>query len=123
MLRELIDLIRKGAPPVSDIVITHPDLAVAEMFVIAQDGRPMMRRKVLTHSESACDTNWACPLHSPSNHPLRWGDLAIEEGNPDPMFRLCRHGHAHPDPDSVLFLGLLPKTVHMMHLVCDGCCR
>jgi hypothetical protein len=69
-----------------------------------------------------------CPIHNPSNHPLRtapmtWSqDLGIAG-------RVCGCGNWHPDPDSLEHLnrrGLFARldaiaVVHPRH--CDGCCQ
>ena len=73
------------------------------------------------HPASACaDRDYGCPIHAPSDHPLRlaplrwWGNRAVLE-------RICVHGAGHPDPDQAEY----ERRVHGRDIrghACDGCC-
>lgn len=74
------------------------------------------RRLVVTHSATNCAR--PCPVHAPSEHPLRewprlWrADRGIVE-------RLCpTHGVGHPDPDDLRVRNHWAEAVHG----CCGCC-
>lgn len=68
------------------------------------------------HEDVLCDGRH-CPIHNPSNHPLKdapthWRtDRGIME-------RVCEHGVGHPDPDDIKVWRDHHESVHG----CDGCC-
>lgn len=75
------------------------------------------------HASSICeDDDFPCPVHKPSQHLMRhWPMVLSGEGFGEPVVellvsRLCPHGFAHPDPDSLRRLQIRPT-----HL-CDDCC-
>ncbi len=65
------------------------------------------------HNNTEC-VRGHCPLHNPSDHPLRDWRL---RWNADGEFyeRVCQHSVGHPDPD------LDPRPGHAGQ-GCDGCC-
>jgi hypothetical protein len=74
------------------------------------------------HNAIECAGDHCC-IHNPSRHHMRYWPQAIgAKGFPDSAGtitkRLCSHGFAHPDPDSIAFRGL----ECVMH-ECDGCCE
>ncbi len=80
-------------------------------------------RDLRVHAAGLC-LGENCPLHSPSDHPLKagplqWrGDLGIFE-------RLCDHSVGHPDPDSLDYKETLvgPDMAEAIGMhSCDGCC-
>lgn len=46
----------------------------------------------------AADCSGACPIHEPSDHPMKDWPTAWIDGR---FWRTCEHGFHHPDPDSV----------------------
>lgn len=68
-----------------------------------------------THGTSQCQGRH-CPIHNPSNHPLRNAPQAWQ-GELGYMQRVCSHGQYHADPDD--------WKVQLGHVrdACDGCCR
>lgn len=80
--------------------------------------RPVPLDRCSTHSTSDCRP--PCPVHAPSNHPLR---DARAQWRPDVGYveRVCAHGVGHPDPDDLAVRSALDDGVGVHG--CDGCCR
>lgn len=77
------------------------------------------------HGPEVC-TGRPCPLHAPSRHPLRAAPIMMPVTPDDIVLeRLCPHGIAHPDPDSVQLADILDPAGEGEHQIhpCDGCCR
>jgi hypothetical protein len=78
-----------------------------------------------THPESTCQGNNCC-IHSPSDHPLR---EAPQLWNPrfKTVYRMCVHGHVHPDFDDFVFKARSGVSHSLLALIgahdCDGCCH
>ena len=101
-------------------------LAHSGLYVVA---RPEMRSDIFaledgalltTHPVDRCSA--PCPVHSPSDHPLRKAPIRYEEGR---MERTCSHGRRHPDPDHLAFIEQVEGPLAWMGLWlhdCDGCC-
>lgn len=78
-----------------------------------------------THHESRCVGNF-CSIHNPSDHPLRDAPQLW-----DPRFRsiyrLCTHGHVHPDVDDFMFKWRSGLSLAALALIgahdCDKCCH
>lgn len=81
--------------------------------------------RLRVHPRQYCDGEPCC-IHNPSNHamvtfPLDWhSDLGL-------MVRVCPHGRAHPDPDSLMYLLRVLGPRHYQERAlgihgCDGCC-
>jgi hypothetical protein len=67
------------------------------------------------HEELTC-MGPSCPIHAPSNHPMRafpqqWSLTKYY------MERICFHNIAHPDPDDY------KATAVWREHNCDGCCK
>jgi hypothetical protein len=65
-----------------------------------------------------------CPIHDPSEHPMR--DFKLHYREDRGIFeRLCPHGVGHPDPDTLAYiatkLGDEEAEAQGIH-GCDGCC-
>jgi hypothetical protein len=78
-----------------------------------------------THSAAICVP--PCPLHSPTDHPLRDAPL-LWRADRGVFERTCVHGLGHPDPDSVTFLRFVLDPVEFEARDpgdhgCDGCCN
>lgn len=75
------------------------------------------------HTADMC-SGLPCPVHAPSHHRMSSWPLVSPAG-PTPVFeRLCRHGVAHPDPDSIEQATTIDPTregEHGLHTCC-GCC-
>lgn len=78
-----------------------------------------------THPEWQCLGNY-CSIHDPSDHPLRdapqlWDDRFRS------VYRLCAHGHVHPDVDDFMFKirsGIAPSVLALLGAHdCDHCCH
>lgn len=69
------------------------------------------------HTE--CDGS-PCPIHNPSDHPLRDAPMQIRWGGL--IERTCPHGIGHPDPDSLDWLRRHGHDAPGIH-GCDGCCH
>lgn len=71
-----------------------------------------------------------CCIHNPSDHPLKDAPLSWM-GGARAMFRVCKHGFHHPDPDDMAFkretwAWMELEAICSVHLVaenCDGCCQ
>lgn len=94
-----------------------------DSFVTLYDGV-----RLYVHSPSNCNDPDRCSIHNPSQHPLRNAPRAYEGGR---MFRLCEHGHKHPDPDDLYFRRQLEEyggtndpdnDIDAHEGDCDGCC-
>lgn len=59
------------------------------------------RRLFTCHPEDKCEGE-GCPIHHPSNHPMR--ELPWFAVNRPLITRLCAHGYQHPDPDSLAYV-------------------
>lgn len=71
-----------------------------------------------SHPESSCIA--PCPLHSPSDHPMR--DWPLLWRSDRRLFeRICPHGTGHPDPDHVAFADPDGTSGVALH-GCDMCC-
>ena len=73
---------------------------------------------VYTHSAEHCEP--PCPLHYPSDHPLKDAPLRWREDR-HIWERICPHGIGHNDPDSTAYNrkhGFNDRGDHG----CDGCC-
>lgn len=86
---------------------------VAVELIATSDGAQL----VLVHDRARCAGS-PCPIHSPSDHPLRWDSLRWRSDR-GIMERICKHGIGHPDPDDLRVRGGVDVGVHG----CDGCCR
>ena len=76
------------------------------------------------HAAADCDRTIACPIHHPSNHPLRAAPLAWHN-DVRHIQRICSHGLRHPDPDGLVFVRLTRGPSAAWELIahnCDGCC-
>lgn len=76
------------------------------------------------HPEAKCEGE-GCPIHHPSNHPMR--ELPWHAVNRPLITRLCPHGYQHPDPDSLAYVlrHVDPRNEYrwQMHECCpQGCC-
>jgi len=67
------------------------------------------------HEAGTCHGS-SCPIHTPSNHPLK-GAKQRWRMDKASMERVCEHGIGHPDPDDYKNKAIL-YSVHG----CDGCC-
>jgi hypothetical protein len=71
--------------------------------------------------DEACDNG--CPIHSPSDHPLREAPIAFDGSD---VMRKCQHGKLHPDPDFIEYLregyGDTVSSIAAEHNDCCGCC-
>lgn len=72
------------------------------------------------HSRDSCRGYWCC-IHYPSPHHMRILPQ-VWDGSMMVMYRLCEHGHMHPDPDdpNASKHKCKSKTGKM---ICDGCCK
>lgn len=82
------------------------------------------RRLFTCHPEDKCEGE-GCPIHHPSNHPMR--ELPWFAVNRPLITRLCEHGYHHPDPDSLAYVLRFvdPQNSYQweMHECCPhGCC-
>ena len=87
------------------------------------------------HPEEVCSAKWGrhghCPIHSPSDHPLKDAPMDWYGGEIRHLVRVCEHGLYHPDPDDIAFKmatldWMTVEAISSVHLVeenCDGCCR
>ena len=73
------------------------------------------------HLRSECQPHH-CVIHDPSNHPLRDAPMRWRD-DLQVMERLCGHGFAHPDPDSVAFIDRTWLVHSARSHDCDGCCE
>lgn len=88
-----------------------------DVDVIAlHDGRVMQ-----VHPARECLT--PCPIHEPSDHPLKDAPLNWRPG-PRLWERICPHGCGHPDPDDLAFkqATMLPAAYRMAAFDSHGCC-
>ncbi len=97
------------------------DAGTSDLLVL-HDGRTMQ-----THGPDVCFGPYCC-IHNPSDHPLNtapltWlAEMAL-------MFRVCKHGAVHPDPDALRFhmlMALIGRAVPYdgYHPCCDEhCCH
>jgi len=75
------------------------------------------------HKRTVCEGSH-CAIHNPSDHPLKDARIVLRHGSPFSFKphgfaeRICEHGMAHSDPDSVAFYDSIGDTGHGMH----GCC-
>ena len=70
------------------------------------------------HGADKCSGDHCC-IHRPSLHSMVEEPMVLHEGGL--VDRLCAHGTAHPDPDSVAHFerrGIVGMGEHG----CDGCC-
>lgn len=77
-----------------------------------------LERWTNVHPVEQC-TGEPCVIHAPSSHPMRPWPMHLRETGL--VERICEHGVAHPDPDSLAFFercGFDALGVHG----CDGCC-
>lgn len=74
-----------------------------------------LTRGVAEHPPQACDTQFACPLHLPSQHAL--SRHRVYHGSVTNLtVRRCDHDQLHPDPDDMRWgSGWIDHD-------CDGCC-
>lgn len=93
-------------PPIGEDENLGLDDGFLDLIVLA-DGRT-----IRTHGPSRClgpegnDKGPYCCIHNPSDHPLNTAPLSwMQEMNM--MFRVCKHGSIHPDPDALLFHQML----------------
>lgn len=63
-----------------------------------------------------------CTFHNPSDHPLKNATKIVRMDKHALVERLCQHGIAHDDPDSVAWLHSIGETWAGIH-GCDGCCQ
>ena len=76
------------------------------------------QRLVGVHDPSACEGR-PCVIHNQSgHHMLDWPTIWI----PRAMYRTCKHGFHHPDPDDLIYQDLIGNVGARLHL-CDGCCH
>lgn len=79
------------------------------------------------HKAEACEGD-NCPIHNPSDHPLKDAKIILREWSPFSSKphgfaeRFCEHGIGHSDPDSVAFYARQGSNGHGIH-GCDGCCN
>ena len=79
-----------------------------------------------SHTVTACD-GFPCPLHDPSDHPLRYAPLNWRSDR-YLMERICPCGVGHPDPDHLIHVSRLYSEGvawgQSTHGCCPrGCCR
>ena len=93
---------RKRIPLFSNVVVAGVELGA-------------LIRGVVDHPPQACDTQFSCPLHMPSQHAL--STRPVYHGTVDNLtVRRCDHWQLHPDPDDKRWGdGGVPHD-------CDGCC-
>lgn len=97
----------------------------AETFAADVYERSQVGRVWLRHHIAAQCAGHHCPIHNPSDHPMREFPL---HWRPDRqlMERVCEHGVGHPDPDHLAFVartrGAEAAATEAVH-GCDGCCR
>lgn len=81
------------------------------------------------HKAATCEGSY-CAIHNPSDHPLKYARRVLRW--PDPFSlkptgfveRICAHGHAHSDPDSVAFHTDKGLRGLYSHACCESrCCR
>lgn len=81
-------------------------------------------RLLAVHAARIC-TGPPCPVHAPSEHPLRAAPLGWVDGL-GLMVRVCSHGRQHPDVDGLThlhrLLGDQAPTFALSHHHCCGCC-
>lgn len=112
----------------NEMVANHPEVVPnpgdrIKNMPIDVEGCEMEQTDGVRHHPLAQCTGGHCPFHSPSDHPLK--DATVRLGQSGLVFRVCKHGHNHPDPDSVVFYERTRGTNftgldHPKH--CDGCC-
>lgn len=68
------------------------------------------------HGPAVC-AGRPCPVHRPSDHPLRSCPLHWR-GDGGYLERVCSHGYGHPDPDDFKVRHYDYPGAHR----CDGCC-
>jgi hypothetical protein len=80
-------------------------------------------KRVLHHPKGSCKNQEAgCPVHNPSEHKLNEAPLFFADELLFPVFfRVCEHGHRHPDPDSLRYYRDMGYSLNDNH-ECDGCC-
>lgn len=108
---ETLELLKPLLDPMKNRYVDHvlPGDDEYDMIVFTSGER------LRVHSRHYCRP--PCPVHAPSDHPLRdaprlWrADRRIVE-------RRCAHGVGHPDPDDQLVRTESAQGVHG----CDGCC-
>lgn len=71
------------------------------------------------HPAEGCTGN--CPLHNPSEHPLKDAPLHWRSDWGGFFERICQHGIGHPDPDGVAFRKSQGREGNERH-GCDRCC-
>jgi hypothetical protein len=76
---------------------------------------------ITIHPPTRC-AGYHCPGHNPSDHHMvDWArDILTDRHNL--LVRMCPHGIAHPDPDSLAWLdrtGVADDGTH----ACDTCCQ
>ena len=76
-----------------------------------------------THDADRCAGEF-CPLHNPSDHPLKDADMTLRLDKGGLIERRCEHGVGHDDPDSVAWLIANVEGSAEWAGVhgCDGCC-
>lgn len=75
------------------------------------------------HNRTYCEGDY-CAIHRPSEHPLNKMPRKFQDGL---IFRVCRHGVAHPDPDSLAWRegvdgDLLKAVARELHNCCGNTC-
>lgn len=77
------------------------------------------------HERGSCDGQDHCVIHNPSLHSMIEEPLGMYDptGRTTPLlYRLCRHGIKHPDPDSLAWVHRRSYMPDPDHSDCDGCC-
>lgn len=78
------------------------------------------------HGPTVCEGTGPCPIHNPSDHPLRDAQM-VWRVDRSLIERMCEHGVGHPDPDDLNYKhGMDPEYADLLHLDvhgCDGCCH
>lgn len=109
-------------PEVNDYNDDDPATSVGNFDVWSVPGQGVVK----THGLNQCEGRRCC-VHAPSDHHMATWPMIYDEKKLYLALRLCEHGYAHPDPDSLWFFAnrqdLSSSILAYLALhQCDGCC-